>query len=194
MKYLLLIIATCIGSMMFSQQVIVFSKTEKCFLNVKDSPCKPKGKEKLDFLADFQHVNFQDTAGLNKMKLITPPLEWGKKVNDDTNGEIVFFSSFANGFITDLSLFNLLPDHNYLLTLNGNPKLAGNDLLPDTVPNLSIERYYDFLSIKTDSHGNYHARIGIYLKHGNYGVRLYVKDTDGYKIVLYHDYFNFTVR
>jgi hypothetical protein len=89
--------------------------------------------------------------------------------------------------------YNLIPDHGYLSTLNGNPKLAGNNLLPDTVPNFNIEKYYDFLSIKTDSQGKYHAMIAVYLKQGDYHVRFYIKDIDHFKIVLYHDYFKFNV-
>jgi hypothetical protein len=193
MKYLLLFTGICIGFTMYSQEVIVFSKVEKCYLDDKHSPCNPEGNEKQGFMDDFKNKTFEDTTQVTKNIIITPPLEWGKKVSDTTFGEIIYYNSMKNGFITNINLYNLKPGHIYLLTLNGNPNLAGNNLLPDTVPNLSIERYYDFLSIKTDSQGAYHCKIGIYLKHGDYNVRFYVKDTDGYKIVLYHDYFKFTV-
>jgi hypothetical protein len=193
MKYLLLIAGIYMSSIVFSQQIIVFKKGEKCYIGSKSKPCKPEGDDELAFLNGFKSASFQDTSRIKKTNLITPPLEWGKKVSDATIGEIAYYNTFPKGFIIDLSLHHLLPDHAYLLTLNGNPKLAGNDLLPDTVPNYSIEKYYDFLSIKTNVNGEYHARIGIFLKPGDYHVRFYVKDTDGFKIVLYHDYFKFTV-
>jgi hypothetical protein len=78
---------------------------------------------------NFKNTTFQDTLHLVRIKLITPPKEWGKKVSDSTYGKVAYYTSLPHGFITDLSLYNLLPNHNYLLTLNGNPKLAGNDLL-----------------------------------------------------------------
>ena len=183
----------CIGSIMYSQKILVFSKEEKCYFDAKSSPCKPEGNDKREFMDNFKSKSFRDTLNLIRIKLITPPKEWGKKVSDTTFGKIAYYTSLHHGFITDLSLYNLLPDHNYLLTLNGNPKLVGNNLLPDTVPNYNIEKYYDFLSIKTDLQGKFNARIGIYLKPGDYHVRFYVKDTDGFKIVLYHDYFKFTI-
>jgi hypothetical protein len=194
MKYLFIIITLFSSYPMYSQQVIVFGKEEKCFFDPHEDPCHPEGKIEIDFFNKFRDVSFSDTSQTISAKLITPPLDWGKKVSDSTFGEILYRSAFLHGFITELKLINLLPDHNYLLTLNGNPKLAGNSLLPDTVPKYNVEKYYDFLSIVTDKEGNYKARIGIFLKRGDYNVRFYVKDTDGFKIVLYHDYFNFRVE
>jgi len=193
MKYLL-IIATLFYSSSYAQNIIVLSKNEKCYLDSINIKCKVDQNYKLEFINNFKNEKLKDSLNTKRAKLITPPLEWGKKVSDTTYGEIAYCNSFPSGFITDLSLFNLLPEHTYLLTLNGNPKLAGNNLLPDTVPNYNIEKYYDFLSIKTDIYGNYHARIGVYLKPSEYNARFYVKDTNGFKIVLYHDYFKFDVR
>ena len=193
MKYLFLFIFLSIGSFSFSQKIIVFSKNEKCYLDAKSNACNPAEVRKVEFMNNFINKDFRDTVGMIKARLITPPPEWGKKVSDTTFGEFSYSNSFAGGFITDLNLFNLLADHTYILTLNGNPKLAGNNLFPDTVPNNNLEKYYDFLFIKTDSHGNYHAMIAAYLKVGDYHVRFYVKDIDQFKIVLYHDFFKFRV-
>jgi hypothetical protein len=193
MRSIFLIAAICSCSISYTQRIIVFSKTEKCFLEARHNVCNPAEVRKVEFMNNFINNDFRDTLQMSKARLITPPLEWGKKVSDTTYGEFVYNNSFAGGFITDLNLFNLIPDQTYLLTLNGNPKLEGNNLLPDTVPNMPNEKYYDFLSIKTDLHGKYHARIAVYLKQGDYQVRFYVKDTDRFKIVLYHDFFKFKV-
>jgi hypothetical protein len=131
---------------------------------------------------------------LVKTSLIIPPAEWSRKVSDTTYGDLIYLTSFPNGFVTDITLHNLLPHHTYLLTLNGNPKLVGNDLFPGTVAGLNIEKYYDFLSVTTGSLGEYHARIGIYLKQGEYHVRFYEKDTDDFKIVLFQNYFKYNVQ
>jgi hypothetical protein len=194
MKYLFLTLYLFLSFTLHSQQIIIFGKQENCSPGNDANPCYPEGKSEIDFLNNFKEANFSDTTQTKKASLITPPLDWGRKVSDSTYGEIVYQAAFIHGFITDLSLFNLLPEHEYLLTLNGNPKLAGNNNLPDTVPGYKIERYYDFLSVVTDLKGNYKARIGILLKRGDYDVRFYVKDTDGFKIVLYHDYFDFKVE
>jgi hypothetical protein len=127
------------------------------------------------------------------LDLVSPP-EWGKTVGAQTRGRIRFHPSFAGGFACHLSLENLVPDHDYILTLNGNPAKAGNSLLPSEVPGNPQERYYDFLIIRTDAHGNYDAGLGVSLKPGSYDVRCYVKDTADFKIVLYRDFFRFDVR
>ncbi len=111
-----------------------------------------------------------------------------------TRGRIQFHPAFAGGFACHLSLENLLPDHDYILTLNGNPMKAGNGLLPTQVAGAPNERYYDFLIIRTDARGRYDASLGVFLKAGSYDVRCYVKDTADFKIVLYRDFFRFEVR
>jgi hypothetical protein len=193
MKYLVFLILLVFTINLHSQKIVVFSKTENCIITGNLTSCNPENPDKREFLRNFADKANTHPANLAKARLITPPLEWGKKVSDSTYGELDYLPAFKLGFYVNLQLFNLLANHEYLLCLNGNPKLAGNDLLPDTVPNLNIERYLDFLSVKTDPHGNYQSLIGISLKPGDYDVRLYVKDTNGFKIVLYHDYFKFTV-
>ncbi len=188
--FLSLAFLSVIGS---AQKIVVFSKTENCVITGKLTSCNPEIPDKQEFLRNFTYMTNSQSANLAKATLITPPLEWGKKVSDSTYGEIEYSLSLKSGFFVNLQLVNLLPDHNYSLCLNGNPKLAGNDLLPDTVPNMNIEKYYDFLAVKTDSHGSFKSSIGIFLKPGDYNVRFYVKDTSGFKIVLYHDYFKFSV-
>jgi hypothetical protein len=93
-----------------------------------------------------------------------------------------------------VTLKGLAPEHRYILTLDGNPKLAGNDRLADAVPGLPTERYMDFFTATTDARGRYTAAFAIALRPGPYDVRFYVKDTDDFKIVLYHDYFKFSVK
>jgi hypothetical protein len=127
------------------------------------------------------------------LDLINPP-SWGKTVSADTHGTIQFHPSFAAGFACRIAIDGLLPDHAYILTLNGNPALPGNDLLLSLVPGMAKERYYDFLIVKTDARGHFDGSFGIYLKPGSYDARCYVKDTGDFKIVLYHDYCPFQVK
>lgn len=125
------------------------------------------------------------------LPVLTPP-EWGKTI-EKSGGEIQYQRTFAQGFVGRLSLQGLARKHTYLLTLNGTPQHPGNERLPDPVPGIPEERFYDFLRVVTDAEGKYSADLGIYLLPGDYHVRIYVKDTDDFKIVLYRDYFDFSV-
>jgi hypothetical protein len=57
-----------------------------------------------------------------------------------------------------------------------------------------VRHGYDFQTITTDATGRYNATYGLVLTAGPYDVRFYVKDTADFKIVLYRDFFKFTVE
>ncbi|GAB5409844.1 MAG: hypothetical protein BalsKO_22090 [Balneolaceae bacterium] len=124
--------------------------------------------------------------------LITPPFEWGKEASEEARGKLTHSTSYDLGWVSVVQLNNLLPNHKYMLTLNGNPELDGNELLPKPVPGLEEERYWDIVEIETDTIGHFEKKIAVQLLPGEYHVRFYVKDQDDFKIVLYHDYFRFT--
>jgi len=126
-------------------------------------------------------------AAAAPLPLIAPP-EWGRTVAGAA-GSVRVHPTVAGGLVLHVALKGLVPAHRYILTLNGNPQLPGNDLLPDPVPGNPKEKYLDFLTATTDEHGAYEAPFGIVLPAGAYKVRFYVKDTVDFKIVLYHDYF-----
>ena len=178
---------------MFSQQIVIFEKGDVCYLNSDSAECKPTDSGKAAFLESFTLDIKKAVTYESEFNFDTPPIAWGKKVNDFRLGRVTHHTSFPGGFVADVWLNNLLPKHDYVLTLNGRPDLAGNDLLTEPVPGNPIEKYYDFLTIKTDANGEYHAKVGVYLKKGAYHVRFYVKDDDDKLIILYHDYFKFTV-
>lgn len=92
-----------------------------------------------------------------------------------------------------MQLHDLRPNHAYILTLNGNPEKAGNTLLPTPVPGNEREKCHDFLDFETDAAGRYDGELGVFLRPGAYDARIYVKDTADFKIVLYRDFFKFTV-
>jgi hypothetical protein len=142
--------------------------------------------------AAFIHAATNPGPAGDPLLLIAPPA-WGRPV-PGAAGEVRLFSTAPGGVVLQLALTGLAPSHRYLLTLNGNPKLAGNDRLPDPVPGLPEERYFDFYTATTDEHGAYGATFGIALPAGPYATRFYVKDTTDFKIVLYHDYFPYEVR
>jgi hypothetical protein len=173
--------------------VAVFSEKEFYALDALPAPVGPADPAEHAFYVAYgddqaNHPSFEKT-----MDLVNPP-SWGKTISADTHGLIRYHPSFPGGFVCRLTLDGLLPDHVYILTLNGNPSLAGNSLLLSLVPGMSVERYYDFLMVKSDLRGQYDSGFGIFLKPGQYDVRCYVKDASDFKIVLYRDYFPFEVR
>lgn len=151
---------------------------------------RPDGRA---FWRTFKAAVAEAAAWPGELPLINPPA-WGKTLSAETQGMIQFRRSFPGGFFGHLSLCGLAPQTLYILTFNGNPELAGNALLPTPVPGLADERYYDFAFVETDANGDYDATLGVKLAPGDYAVRLYVKDTSDFKIVLYRDYFPFTVK
>ncbi len=173
-----------------AESIVVYAKGDVAVLNA-ETP-KPTDPARAAFLAAVQSDLAHPAAFASPFALIAPP-EWGKTV-PGAKGAITFHDSFHGGFLVQVDLAGLAPDHRYILTLNGNPKLEGNERLVDLVPGMSTERYFDFLTVTTDAHGRYAATFGIALPAGPYGVRFYVKDTTDFKIVLYHDYFKFAVE
>jgi hypothetical protein len=151
-------------------------------------------KQVASFWDDFKRSTASDSPADWVARQIENPPEWGKTLSEETGGSFTHRSTFPGGVVGRLSLHGLAPHHRYILTLNGNPELAGNLLLPTPVPGLEEERYYDFAFIETDADGRYEVMLGVALPPGDYQVRLYVKDTADFKIVLYHDYFPFRVE
>jgi hypothetical protein len=181
------------GEGLCAQQIVVFGERDFYATDSNAASAGPKDPDRIAFLESCRADLALRAPYEEAMDLVNPPA-WGKTVSAGTSGKLRFHTSFPRGFACHMTLENLLPDHDYILTLNGNPTRAGNSLLLTPVPSNEQERYYDFLIVRTDPHGRYDASLGVYLKPGAYDVRCYVKDTADFKIVLYRDFFKFTVR
>jgi len=192
MKSRILSAALLFTPALFANDIVVFAKGQFTILDSATPAAAPNDPGQTRFLAGFQADVAHPAPFAPPFKLIAPP-EWGKTV-PGAAGSLVFHDKFRGGFLVRVSLDKLAPKHRYILTLNGNPKLAGNERLVDLVPGMETERYFDFLTITTDADGHFAATFGIALVPGPYDVRFYVKDTADFKIVLYHDYFKFTVE
>ena len=172
-----------------ADQFAVFGKDNAFVVGKSSGPADPRGHA---FFAAYE-ADIEAHRPLEKtMDLVNPP-GWGKTISAATHGLIQFHEKFTGGFACRLALEGLVPGHRYILTLNGNPERAGNNLLPSPVPGNEAEKYYDFLFITADAAGSYDAGLGIALKQGDYDVRCYVKDASDFKIVLYRDFFPFRV-
>ena len=192
MKILLTVVGLSLGHALFAEQIVVFSKGEFAVLDSGKKAPAPKDPIKAAFLATVESDLAHPSAFVSPFELSAPP-DWGKTISG-ASGKIKFHENFHGGYFVRVYLEGLTPNHRYILTLNGNPKLAGNNRLVDAVPGLPAERYFDFFVSTTNAHGRYDATFAIALLPGPYDVRFYVKDTTDFKIVLYHDYFKFAVE
>jgi hypothetical protein len=175
-----------------ARNIVVFSKGDTLSLESGTVPSGPGASEKAVFLSAIRADAASPRPFEKPLELSDLP-QWGRKIPGAT-GTIQFHESFLGGFVVRVALEGLAPDHPYVLTLNGNPERAGNNLLTDPVPGNERERYLDFITITADSNGHYRAFFGIRLPAGRYDVRFYVKDTSDFKIVLYRDFFKFSVE
>jgi len=181
-----------LGSALHATSIIVYAKGESAMLDAIAAPGMPADPAKAALRAAFMADMMHPAPFLDAIKLTSFP-EWGRDV-PGAGGMIQFHESFAGGVVLKVALMGLLPSHDYILCLNGNPERAGNDRLVDSVPGNEAEKYFDFQTITTDAMGEYVADFAIALPKGPYDVRFYVKDTDDFKIVLYHDFFKFAVE
>jgi len=193
MKHLLCILGFLLfGTALHGAAIIVYARGESAMVDAIAAPDKPADPAKAAFLATFQADLMHPAAWAEPIKLTDFPV-YGRDV-PGAGGMIQFHESFPGGVVLKVALMGLLPGHKYILTLNGNPERAGNDRLVDPVPGNEAEKYFDFQTVTTDAMGQFMATFAIALPKGPYDVRFYVKDTDDFKIVLYHDFFRFEVE
>jgi hypothetical protein len=189
MKKCLLLPFLLLASRLPGSDFVVYGENDFYVLDSTPAPQGPKEPDRSAFFEAYKGQTNYEKA----MDLENPP-QWGKTVSASTHGRIQFHPVFLGGFACRITLGGLLPDHDYILTLNGNPAKPGNSLLLSAVSGNEQERYYDFKIIKTDPSGNFDGSFGIFLKPSPYEVRCYVKDTSDFKIVLYRDFFRFEVK
>jgi DNA-directed RNA polymerase subunit RPC12/RpoP len=172
--------------------MVVFAKGDSLVLGTGTVEAEVKDPAQAAFLAAFKAnlarpQAFEGAVGLK-------PLPGSGRTVPGATGEIHYLGSFPGGLVIGVTLAGLVPDHDYVLTLNGAVQHAGNDNLPDQWSRNSKQKHYDFSRITTDANGGYQATFGIRLPAGSYDVYFFVKDTSDWKIVLSHDFFKFTVE
>lgn len=171
---------------------VVFAKGDSLVLESGTTEAVVKDPAQAAFLDAFKTdlarpLAFEGPDGLSALPV------YGRVVPGAT-GEIQWHSSFRGGLVIGVTLQGLTPNHEYILTLNGNPQHAGNNNLMEQTARNSGEKYYDFNTVTTDANGRYQATFGILLPAGPYDVYFFVKDTTDFKIILRHDFFQFTVE
>jgi DNA-directed RNA polymerase subunit RPC12/RpoP len=172
---------------------VIFAKGDSMVLEPGTAADEVKNPARAAFLAAFK-ADLAHPLGLEGPdELSTFP---GGRVIPGSAGDIQWHPSFPGGLVIDVTLQGLVPGHKYILSINGDPQRAGNGNLADVyrVSRDSILRYYDFSTVTTDITGSYHATFGIMLPAGKYDVSFYVKEMPDFSIVLYHDFFQFTVE
>ena len=180
------------GTGLFAKEIVVYGRGNSVVLAPEITDTNAPDPAKASFLAAFK-ADLEKPADFAETAKLTDFPKHGRII-PGADGGFRYHPSFHGGFVVVIMLEGLLPDHKYALTLNGNPERAGNTNLVQAVTNKPREKYYDFQTITTDASGGYQATFGVMLPAGPYDVRFFVKDTADYKIVLYHDFFQFTVE
>jgi hypothetical protein len=176
----------------FAQEIVVFGRGNSLVLAPGIADTNAPDMAKASFLAAFK-ADLQKPAAFGETAELIDFPNHGRSV-PGAGGGFRYHPSFPGGLVVVTTLEGLLPNHKYMLTLNGKPERAGNTNLVQTVSNKPGEKYYDFQTVMTDATGGYRATFGVMLPAGEYEVRFFVKDRSDYKIVLYHDFFKFTVE
>lgn len=190
---LLLLAPLVLAGRLDARVTVVLGKTDVRDLAAPPAAAPPLSADQSAFLAAVKKAVAASQAFGESRALVNPP-SWGKTVRPDSGGILRYHAAFPGGFVCHLTLEHLLPEHRYLLTLNGVSGQAGNELLPDPVPGFPNQNFYDFLTVRTDAQGRCDATIAVFLKRGEYAVRFFVKDTSDFKIVLHRETFRFVVQ
>lgn len=172
--------------------VIVFGSRDSVAFESAADVVPPMASQQAKFFRQFAADLARPTAFAAPLDLTAFPV-YGREV-PGAQGAIQIHPTFIGGLVVKVSLEGMLPNHRYVLTLNGSPEKPGNDELPTSVHGNPLEHYFDFQTITTDVNGAYLADYAIALPPHAYEIRFYVKDTADFKIVLYHDFFAFTVE
>jgi hypothetical protein len=172
------------------EKIVVFARHD--FQNVERRIAPANGAERQAFLETAAHDLRLSNPLDRTLPLVNPPA-WGRTVRPDSRGLLEIAQTYPHGFRFNLTLQHLLPNHDYVLCINGRPHHPGNALLPTPVPGNPAEKYEDFHTVTTDATGSYDGRLALFLSRGPYNVHFYVKDVSDHKIVLYGvEYFDFT--
>jgi DNA-directed RNA polymerase subunit RPC12/RpoP len=171
---------------------VVFAKGDSIVLGAGTNEADMKDSLKAAFLAAFKADLAAPLAFAGPLPLTTHT-GVGRDV-PTAIGNIRYHESFPGGMVIGVTLGGLVPNHEYVLTLNGAVQHAGHETLPDQLSRNNPQKFYDFSRISTDASGSYQATFGIRLPPGPYDVYFFVKDTADWKIVLGHELFQFTVE
>ena len=171
---------------------VIFAKGDSMTLESGIAAAEVEDPAKAAFLAAFKADLASPSAFQGSVDLPIFPGYNGP--SQGVTGNIQWHKSFPGGLVIGVTLQGLIPGHDYVLTLNGDPQRAGNNYLMERMANSHGEKYYDFSKVTTDTTGSYHATFGVMLPAGQYDVLFFLKDTTGFKIVLYWDFLQFTVE
>jgi hypothetical protein len=180
------------GMGLLAQDIVVFGRGNSLVLAPGVVDTNAPDPARASFLAAFKADLQKPAPFAETAELIDFPNR-GRDI-PGAGGDFRYHPSFHGGLVVVTTLEGLLPNHKYMLTLNGNPERAGNTNLVQTVWGKPREKYYDFQIITTDATGGYNTTFGVMLPAGEYEVRFFVKDRSDYRIVLYHEFFKFTVE
>jgi DNA-directed RNA polymerase subunit RPC12/RpoP len=111
---------------------------------------------KVSFLATFK-ADLASPLAFEGPVPLTTTLPGNDRAVPGATGEIQYHGSFQGGLVIGVKLDGLVPNHKYILTLNGAIQHEGNNNLPEQVSRNNKQKYYDFSPVMTDENGRYQA-------------------------------------
>jgi len=145
----------------------------------------------------------QDTPRTEELRLKPPTWEVFQGINEPSwlsrsskttplpSGRIQF-TNYAKGKLTgSILLEQLEPNRSYILSIERKPGQPGSDKL---LEQFKKEGRIDLQHIKTDEKGSYKGEFALELPPGDYDVRLLVRDELSWEVVLYNDFWVFTIK
>lgn len=145
-------------------------------------------KRYLLFLIISSSIFAQSNCELDSLTLSIPD-GFGRQIIG-SSGSLKYCVESTRYFKGEINLQGLLPNHDYILTINGKPNEPGNNCLPKE---RSDGNYLDAGIVHTNAQGLCSMRLRIRLKSSDYEVRFFLKDKTDYVIVLHNDYLSFSI-
>jgi len=125
---------------------------------------------------------------------LSPAFTFGENIAG-SSGKFLFNKKDRNALTGTIMIEKLLPNHDYMLCINGKPGKPGNTKLPQDNINNPEEHHWNFQHVRTDSNGNVTQKVYQTLDTSNYDVKFFVKDPNNdWKIVLYNNHLKFKVE
>jgi len=114
----------------------------------------------------------------------------------EIKAELNYDKIASDVFKGKIKVSGLLPDHEYVLTLNGWANHESNKLLIKQCQlwKPTGEGYCDFKKVKTDSNGSINKDLEELLDKGLYKVKFLIKDTSNWTVVWTDDTVKFKVK
>jgi len=132
----------------------------------------------------------------SELKLYPPTWEKSKRKEPIQSGKLLYYDNSPGTLKGEIKLSRLRPNQLYALILQGKREHPSSRYLPQTLKGYRGEekKYFEFKRVHTDKRGYLKTNFEVNLPAGVYDVKFFVRYGGDGSLVLYNDFFLFTVR